>query len=155
MGDTHTEQQLRKAILANLRNFFLEFGHGLTFVGEEHPVVVGGDTFRVDLLFYHRELQCLVAAELKIGAFKPEYVGKMKFYLQALDEKEKRAYEKPSIGIVLCKSKNSEQVRIALTSAAKKIGVATYQTQLPNRKLLLQKLHKLAMPKGLREKKTS
>lgn len=151
LEEIHSEQQLRKAILANLRDFFLEFGHGLTFVGEEHPLTIDGDTFRVDLLFFHRELQCLIAVELKIGAFKPEYVGKMQFYLQALDEQEKRPHEKPSIGLILCKSKNSEQVRIALTSAAKKIGVATYQTKLPDRKLLLQKLHKLSLPKALNE----
>jgi len=153
LGETYSEQQLRKGILANLRDFFLEFGHGFTFIGEEYPLRIGADTFRVDLLFFHRELQCLVAAELKIGAFKPEYVGKMQFYLQALDEKEKKDHEKPSIGLILCKSKDSEQVRIALTSAAKKIGVATYQTRLPGRKMLLQRLHKLTFPKGMKEEK--
>lgn len=143
LENEHSEQQLRHAILANLRDFFLEFGRDLTFVGEEYPLTVGADTFYIDLLFFHRRLQCLVAVELKIGKFKPEYVGKSQFYCAALDEQIKLPQEKPSIGLVLCKSADCVQVRLALTAAADKIGVATYQTALPDTKLIQQRLKQL------------
>lgn len=142
----YSETELRKAILHNLRDFFLEFGRGLTFVAEEHVLTVGQGDFRVDLLFFHRDLQCLVAVELKVGPFKPEYVGKIQFYLSALDEQEKRKHEMPSIGLILCKSKDQEQVRLALTVAASKIGVATYKTSLPDEKKLKEYLRKLPIP---------
>ncbi len=143
LEEQHSEQQLRQAILANLRDFFLEFGRDLTFVGEEYPLNVGNDTFHIDLLFFHRHLQCLVAVELKIGKFKPEYVGKSQFYCAALDEQIRLPHEKPSIGLVLCKSADHVQVRLALTTAADKIGVATYQTALPDTKLIQQRLEQL------------
>jgi predicted nuclease of restriction endonuclease-like (RecB) superfamily len=141
----YSELEFRKAILRNLRDFFLEFGRGLAFVGEEFPLTVGQSEFRIDLLFYHRDLRCLLAIELKIGPFKPEYVGKVQFYLAALDEQERRQHEMPSIGLVLCKSKDSEQVRLALTAAASKIGVATYKTALPDEEALKAHLRKLPM----------
>jgi len=148
----HSEEKLRKAILVNLRDFFLEFGKNFSFIGSEYPLRIGKDTFEIDLLFYHRELRCLVPVELKIGGFKPEYIGKMQFYLGALDEKLKLAHEKPSVGLILCKSKNDETVRIAISQAARKIGVATYQSKLPDTKLLAQKLHQLPIPKMPKEK---
>jgi len=140
LSENHSEKDLQKAILNNLRCFFLEFGRGLTFIGEEHSLIVGDGDFKVDLLFYQRDLQCLLAVELKKGPFKPEYVGKMQFYLAGLDEQERRMHEKPSIGLILCKSKNNEQVRLALSAAASKIGVATYKTALPSEEHLREYL---------------
>ncbi|MCA9185436.1 MAG: DUF1016 family protein [Planctomycetales bacterium] len=131
LQDDYSEQELRHAILANLRDFFLEFGRDLTFVGEEYPLTVGNDTFYVDLLFFDRRLQCLIAVDLTKGKFKPEYVGRSQFYCAALDEQIKLPHEKPSIGLVPCKSADRVQVRLALTAAAEQIGVATYQTGLP------------------------
>ncbi len=147
LAEEHSEQQLRHSILANLRDFFLEFGRDLTFVGEEYPLTVGGDTFSIDLLFFHRLLQCLVVVELKTGKFKPEYVGKSQFYCAALDERVKLPHERPSIGLVLCKSANQVQVRLALTTAADKIGVATYQTALPNADAIQKRLSQLPEPR--------
>jgi predicted nuclease of restriction endonuclease-like (RecB) superfamily len=143
LEESHTERQLRQAMLANLRDLFLELGRDFTLVGEEYPVVAGDDTFGVDLLFFHRRLQCLVATELKTGKFKPEYVGKCQFYLAALDEQVRLPHEKPSVGLILCKSANGVQMRLALTAAARKIGVATYQTALPEERLILQRLERL------------
>jgi predicted nuclease of restriction endonuclease-like (RecB) superfamily len=148
LEEVYSEKELRRAILSNLRDFFLEFGKNLTFVGEEYPLRVGDDFFKIDLLFYHRELCCLVPVELKLGKFKPEYVGQMQFYLAALDEQVRLYHERPSIGLILCKSKNDETVRIAISQAVKKIGVAIYQTKLPARKLLAEKLHQIQLPEG-------
>lgn len=146
LEDEHTEKELRKAILGNLRDFFLEFGKDLTFVGEEYPLTVGADTFYIDLLFFHRRLQCLISVDLKIGKFKPEYAGKSQFYSAALDEQLRLPHENPSIGLVLCKTADHAQVRLALTAAARKIGIATYQTVLPDEHLLEQRLACLPMP---------
>lgn len=146
LEEPYTERQLRKAMLSNLCDLFLEFGRDFALVGEEYPVTVGDDTFRVDLIFFHRRLQCLVAVELKTGKFKPEYVGKCQFYLAALDEHARLPHEKPSIGLILCKSANGVQMRLALTAAARKIGVATYQTALPDEHLILQRLKQLPNP---------
>ena len=140
LADEHSEQQLRRAILANLRDFFLEFGRDLTFVGQEYPLTVGNDTFSIDLLFFHRRLQCLIAVDLKKGKFRPEYVGKAQFYFAAPDEQIRLPHEKPSIGLVLCRSADRVQVRLALTAAAEQIGVATYQTALPDERLIRQRL---------------
>ncbi len=151
LNEEHSERELRKSILANLRDFFLEFGRDLTFVGDEYAITVGNDTFYIDLLFFHRRLQCLVSVDLKIGAFKPEYVGKSMFYCAALDEQVKLEHENPSIGLVLCKTADHAQVRLALTAAARKIGVATYQTALPDERLLRERLRRLPVPKEPRE----
>lgn len=145
LEEEHTERELRHAILSNLRDFFLEFGRDLTFVGEEYPLTVGNDTFSIDLLFFHRRLQCLIEVDLKKGEFKPEYVGKSQFYCAALDEQIKLPHEKPTIGLVLCKSADSVQVRLALTEAAHRIGVATYQTALPDAELIERRLQQLRL----------
>jgi predicted nuclease of restriction endonuclease-like (RecB) superfamily len=110
----HSERDFRKAILLNLKEFILEFGKNFAFVGEECRLQVGNKDFYVDLLFYHRELQCLVAFDLKITDFRPEYMGKMEFYLEALDNDVKKTHEKPSIGIILCKNHDSKVVQYAL-----------------------------------------
>jgi predicted nuclease of restriction endonuclease-like (RecB) superfamily len=141
LEDHHTERQLRKAMLANLRGVFLEFGRDFALVGEEHPIAVGDETYRIDLLFFHRKLQCLVAVELKSGKFKPEYIGKCQFYLAALDEFVRLPHEKPSARLVLCKSAGGEvQMRLALTLAARRLGVATYQTALPDEEMIVRQM---------------
>ena len=100
LPNVYSEKDLRKAIIANMKNFILEIGKDFTFVGEEYRIQVGNEDFYIDLLFYNRELACLVAFELKIGKFKPEYISKMDFYLEALDRQEKKINENPSVGII-------------------------------------------------------
>jgi hypothetical protein len=110
---------------------------------------VGGQDFYLDLLFYHRGLQCLVAFELKISKFEPEHLGKLTFYLEALDRDVKKPHERPSIGVLLCASKDKEVVEYALSRALSPALIAEYKTRLPDRKLLQRKLHEfyqLAMP---------
>ena len=106
----YSEQELENAILDNLRDFFLEFGKSFAFVGSQYMLNIGGRENKIDLLFYHRELRCLIAVDLKIGEFKAEYVGQMQKYLAALDEKARLPDEKESVGLILCKSKNHEEV---------------------------------------------
>lgn len=152
LKDEFSEKDLRKAIVQNLKQFILEVGKYFTFVGEEYKVTVGNEDYKVDLLFFHRLLRCLVAVELKIGKFKPEYLGKMQFYLSALDEKEKIDNENPSVGLILCKSKDEEVVRIAVSKSISPVKVAIYRTKIIDRKLLKQKLHSLPLPEGYEEK---
>ena len=150
LPDGHSESDLQKALIANLRRFLLELGRDFTFVGEQYPLQVGGKDFRIDLLFFHRELQCLVAFELKIEEFQPEHLGKLEFYLEALDRDVKKSHERPSIGVLLCATKDSEVVEYALSRSASPALIAEYQTALPDRKLLQRKLHEfyqLAMPR--------
>lgn len=150
LSDGHSESDLQKSLIANLRRFLLELGRDFTFVGEQYPLQVGGKDFRIDLLFYHRELQCLVAFELKIEEFQPEHLGKLEFYLEALDRDVKKPHERPSIGVLLCATKDSEVVEYALSRAVSPALIAEYQTALPARKLLQRKLHEfyqLAMPR--------
>jgi predicted nuclease of restriction endonuclease-like (RecB) superfamily len=135
-----SEQTLRKEIIKNLKNFILEFGKDFTFIGDEYRLQVGKKDFYIDLLFYHRELQCLVAIELKITEFKPEYIGKMEFYLEALDRDIKKSHENPSVGIILCKSKDSQVVEYALSRTISPALVAKYETKLIDKKLLTRKL---------------
>ena len=146
LQDGFLEKDLRKAIVGNLRQFFLELGRNFTFVGEEYPVVVGGEDFKIDLVFYHRQLRCLVAVELKIGAFKPEYVGKMQFYLEALDRKIKLEHENPSVGLILCKDRNKEVVEIAMSRAASSMQISLYKTEIIDQRLLKRRLHGLPLP---------
>ena len=113
------------------------------FIGEEYNVRVGNSDFYIDLLFYHRGLQCLVAFELKADKFKPEHLGQLNFYLEALDRDVKKQNENPSIGILLCKDKDVEVVEYALNRSLSPSLVAEYKTQLPNKSLLQQKLHEL------------
>jgi len=149
LSETFSEKELRKAILENLRDFFLEFGKNLSFIGEEYPLVVDNEEFRIDLLFFHRELKCLVPIELKIGAFKPEYVGKMQFYPAALDEHIKLPHENPSIGLILCRSKKESVVRLTLSKTHKPIKISVYKTKLPDKKLIQQRLERIKLPKKL------
>ena len=152
LQDGFSERDLRKAIVGNLKQFFLEFGRYFTFVGEEYPVVVGGEDFKIDLVFYHRVLRCLVAVELKIGAFRPEYVGKMQFYLEALDRKIKLDNENPSVGLILCKDHNKEVVEIAMSRVASPMQVSLYKTGIIDQKLLKKRLHALPLPESQKNK---
>ncbi|MBD2054467.1 DUF1016 domain-containing protein [Oculatella sp. FACHB-28] len=127
LGEEHSERQLETAILAKVQPFLQEMGGVFSFVGSQHRLEVGNREYYIDLLLYHRALRCLVAIDLKIGEFEPEHVGKMQFYLAVLDDKMRMPFENPSIGIILCKSKDKTTVEYALKDATKPIGVATYR----------------------------
>ena len=137
------ENDLRKALIRNMKDFILELGKDFTFIDEEYKVQVGGDDFRIDLLFYHRGLQCLVAIELKIGKFKPEYISKLDFYLEALDRQVKKENENPSVGLLLCAAKNDEVVEYAMSRTMSSMLVSQYQLQLPDKAVLEKKLQQL------------
>lgn len=145
----HSESDLRDSIVGNLKDFILEFGKDFSFVGQEYRVQVGKKDFYIDLLFFHRELQCLVAFDLKITDFKPEYLGKMEFYLEALDSNVKKEHENPSIGIVLCKNKDTEVVEFALRRTVSPALVAQYETKLIDKKLLATKLDEFFQLAGI------
>ena len=150
--ERHKEKELRKAIIANLRDFILEFGKDFSFVGEEYRVQVGNTDFNIDLLFYNRELSCLVAIELKIDRFKPEHLGQLEFYLEALDRDVKKQNENPSVGLILCSEKDDEVVEYALSRSMSPALIAEYQTHLPQKALLenkLRELRELAEAEGL------
>jgi predicted nuclease of restriction endonuclease-like (RecB) superfamily len=127
LGDEHSERQLETAILGRIKPFLREMGGVFSFIGSQYRLEVGDQEYFVDLLLHHRRLRCLVAIELKIGEFLPEYVGKMQFYLAALDDKVRMESENPSIGIILCKSRNKIIVEYALKESTKPIGVASYK----------------------------
>lgn len=137
------ENDLRKALIRNMKDFILELGKDFTFIDEEYKVQVGGDDFRIDLLFYHRGLQCLVAIELKIGKFKPEYISKLDFYLEALGRQVKKENENPSVGLLLCAAKNDEVVEYAMSRTMSPMLVSQYQLQLPDKAVLEKKLQQL------------
>ena len=126
----HKESKLRKEIIAHMKDFILEMGKDFLFIDEEHRVTVGSKTFKVDLLFYHRLLQCMVAIELKTTEFHPKDLGQLEFYLEALDQEERRSNENPSIGIILCKEADMEVVRFALNRSMSPTMVALYKEQL-------------------------
>jgi predicted nuclease of restriction endonuclease-like (RecB) superfamily len=142
LPEKHLEATLQKMIIANMKNFLLEIGKDFTFVGEEFRVQVGKTDFFIDLLFYHRGLSCLVAFELKTTSFKPEYIGKMNFYLEALARYHKK--ENPSVGVILCADKDDEVVEYALQRNLSPVLIAEYTAKLPDKKLLQNKLKELA-----------
>ncbi len=139
LSTPHSEQQLKRQIAQNISKFLLEFGRDFAFMGEEYPLQVGNQDFAIDLLFYHRTLQCMVAIELKIEKFKPQHLGQLNFYLEALDKDIKTDKENPSIGILLCKGKDDVVVEYALNRSLSPTLVADYKTQLPNKQLLQSK----------------
>ncbi|WP_112297521.1 PDDEXK nuclease domain-containing protein, partial [Pseudomonas luteola] len=141
LPEGHAEADLHHGLLQRLRNFLIELGRDFCFVGSEYPLQVGGRDFALDLLFFHRGLNCLVAIELKVGRFEPEYLGKLEFYLEALDRTVRKAHENPAIGVLLCASKDDEVVEYALNRSLSPALVAEYQTHLPDKKLLQEKLH--------------
>lgn len=137
----HAESDLHQGLLQRLKDFLIELGRDFCFVGSEYPLQVGGRDFALDLLFFHRGLNCLVAIELKVGRFEPEYLGKLDFYLEALDRNERKPHENPAIGVLLCASKDDEVVEYALNRTLSPALIAEYQTHLPNKALLQAKLH--------------
>jgi predicted nuclease of restriction endonuclease-like (RecB) superfamily len=137
----HAEADLHHGLLHRLKDFLIELGRDFCFVGSEFPLQVGNRDFALDLLFFHRGLNCLVAIELKVGRFEPEYLGKLGFYLEALDRDVKKPHENPAIGVLLCASKDDEVVEYALSRSLSPALIAEYQTQLPDKKLLQAKLH--------------
>jgi len=141
--ENHKEKDLRKSIIANIKDFILELGKDFTFVGEEFRVQVGNEDFYIDLLFYNRELSCLVAIELKVSKFKPEHLGQLEFYLEALDRDVKKPNENPSVGLILCTDKDDMVVEYALSRSLSPALVADYRLHLPNKSLLENKLREL------------
>lgn len=129
------ELELERRLVQKITTFIMELGSGFSFIGNQHTLTCNDKDYRVDLLFFHRRLRCMVAIELKMGEFKPEYVGKMNFYLSLLDKLEKAPDENPSIGIILCAEKNHLEVELALQDVNKPIGVAEYQYLIPKNKL--------------------
>lgn len=143
LKEDHSESELQKALINQLKEFILELGKDFLFVGEEYKLQVGSSDFFINLLFYHRSLQCLVAFELKADKFKPEHLGQLNFYLEALDRDVKKQNENPSIGILLCKDKDVEVVEYALSRSLSPAMISEYKTKLPDKNLLQQKLHEL------------
>lgn len=152
LPDTFHENDFRRALVKGMREFILELGKDFTFIGEEYPIQVGGEDYRIDLLFFHRSLHCLVAMELKVGKFKQEYVSKMDFYLEGLDRQIKKPDENPSVGLILCASKNDEVVEYAMSRTLSPMMVAQYQLQLPDKDILRRKLQELANLPEIEEK---
>ena len=138
-----TENSMKSALIQQMKQFILELGKDFIFIDEEYRLQVGNSDFRIDLLFYHRELQCLVAFELKMGKFKPEHLGQLNFYLEALDRDVKKPKENPSIGVLLCKDKDNDVVEYALSRSLSPTMVAEYQLCLPDKKLLEQRMREI------------
>ena len=143
LPETHSETDLQRALVGHMRALILELGKDFLFMSDQHRLQVGNQDFYIDLLFYHRGLSALVAFELKIGQFKPEHLGQLNFYLEALDRDVKKPFENPSIGVLLCRDKDEEVVEYALSRNLSPALVAQYQLQLPDKKLLQARLHEL------------
>jgi len=137
----HDEAELHDGLVSRLKAFLIELGRDFCFVGSEYPLQVGGRDFALDLLFFHRGLNCLVAIELKVDRFEPEYLGKLNFYLEALDRDVRKPHENPAIGVLLCATKDSEVVEYAMSRSLSPAVVAEYHLQLPDKTLLAAKLH--------------
>lgn len=145
----HSEADLHRGLVARLKEFLIELGRDFCFVGSEYPVQVGGCDFSIDLLFFNRALNSLVAFELKVDEFQPEHLGKLEFYLEALDRDVRKPHERPSIGVLLCATKDTEVVEYAQARSVSPALIAEYKTQLPDATLLKRKLHEfyqLALP---------
>jgi predicted nuclease of restriction endonuclease-like (RecB) superfamily len=138
---SHSENDLKTALVGCLKDFILELGRDFSFLGQEYRLQVGNSDFFIDLLFYHRELQSLVAFELKIDKFKPEYLGQLEFYLEALDRDIKKPHENPSIGVLLCRDKDDEVVEYALSRSLSPTVVAEYEIKLIPKETLRRKLN--------------
>lgn len=151
LPEPHSEAELHRSLLMNLGRFLTELGRDFCYIGSEYPIQVGGQDFALDLLFFHRGLNCLVAIELKVTAFQPEHLGKLNFYLEALDRDVKKSHENPAIGLLLCASNDSEVVEYALSRTLSPALVAQYQMQLPDKQMLaakLQEFYALSAPEG-------
>jgi predicted nuclease of restriction endonuclease-like (RecB) superfamily len=137
----HSESDLEGALLRNLGRFITELGRDFAFLGSQYPIQVGGQDFALDLLFFHRGMNCLVAIELKIREFRPEDLGKMNFYLEALDRDYRKPHENPTVGLLLCATKDTEVVEYCLSRSLSPAMIAEYETMLPDKELLKAKLH--------------
>lgn len=143
LPNEYNEMDLKKSIIRNLKDFILEIGNDFTYIGDEYKVQIGNHDFFIDLLFYNRELSCLVAFELKLGEFKAEYLGKMNSYLEALDRNVKKDYENPSVGIILCSSKDKEVVEYSLSKNMSQTMISEYRLKLIDKKILEMKLKEM------------
>jgi predicted nuclease of restriction endonuclease-like (RecB) superfamily len=158
LSEAHAERELERAIIARIEQFLREMGGMFAFMGSQYRLEIDGQEYFIDLLLYHRLLKCLVAVELKISAFKPEYVGKMQFYLAALDDRVRMPDENPAIGMILCREKNRTIVEYALKESNKPIGVAAYRIvrrlpvelkgKLPDPEQIERLLEAVELPKG-------
>ena len=135
-----SEKDLKKLIIKNLKDFVLEIGKDFTFIGDEYRVQVGDHDYYIDLLFYNRELSCLVAFELKLGEFIPEYIGKMNLYLEALDRDVRKENENPSVGIILCSSKDKDVVEYSMSKNMSQTMISEYKLKLIDQKVLKDRL---------------
>jgi predicted nuclease of restriction endonuclease-like (RecB) superfamily len=149
----YTESDLHNALIENMKDFLLEIGRDFTFYGKEVKVQVGNSDFFLDLLFYHRGLNCLVAFELKRGKFMPEYISKMDFYLEALDRDYKKPHENPSVGILLCASADKQVVEYAMSRTISPTLVSKYQLELPDKKLLEKHLSEISSALSIKNNK--
>ncbi|MFV1976329.1 MAG: PDDEXK nuclease domain-containing protein, partial [Candidatus Scalindua sp.] len=140
------ERELERRLVKHIRDVLLEFGHGFAFIGNQYPIKLENEEYFIDLMFYHRKLKCLVAIELKSGKFKPEYAGKMNFYLNLLNDFHREPDENPAIGIILCGDRNRLEVEYALKGINKPVGVAEYTL---TRRLPSEFAGKLPKPKEL------
>lgn len=141
LQEPYDESDLQRGLVSQMKDFIVELGKDFLFFGEEYKLQVGSSDFYIDLLFYHRGLQCLIAFELKADKFKPEHLGQLNFYLEALDRDVRKPHENPSIGILLCKDKDNEVVEYSLSRSLSPTMVAEYRTKLPDKRLLQEKLH--------------
>lgn len=130
LSEEHDEKVIEKGLLAHIRKFLIELGAGFAFVGQQVPVEVANKDYYIDLLFYHLKLRCYVVIELKTGVFKPEYVGKMNFYLSAVDDRLRHPDDKPTIGLLLCKEKDRITAEYALRDIRKPMGVSEWKTRI-------------------------
>jgi predicted nuclease of restriction endonuclease-like (RecB) superfamily len=151
LSTSHGETDLHRGLLNRLKDFLIELGRDFCFVGSEFPLQVGCRDFALDLLFFHRGLNCLIAIELKVGRFEPEYLGKLNFYLEALDRDVRKSHENPAIGLLLCASKDDEVVEYALSRSLSPTLIAEYQTRLPDKELLQAKLHEFYLQNASEE----
>ncbi|NMZ32061.1 DUF1016 domain-containing protein [Pseudomonas protegens] len=140
LAQGHDEADLHQGLVRQLKDFLIEMGRDFCFVASGYPLQVGGRDFVLDLLLFHRGLNCLVAVELKVGRFEPEYLGKLDFYLEALDRQVRKPHENPALGVLLCASKEDEVVEYALNRSLSPALIAEYRTQLPDKQLLQAKL---------------
>ncbi|MBP5104312.1 PDDEXK nuclease domain-containing protein [Pseudomonas protegens] len=140
LAQGHDEADLHQGLVRQLKDFLIEMGRDFCFVASGYPLQVGGRDFALDLLLFHRGLNCLVAVELKVGRFEPEYLGKLDFYLEALDRQVRKPHENPALGVLLCASKEDEVVEYALNRSLSPALIAEYRTQLPDKQLLQAKL---------------
>jgi predicted nuclease of restriction endonuclease-like (RecB) superfamily len=143
LPESFSEKDLQKSLVKNMKRFLLELGRDFSFIGENYRLQVGNKDFYLDLLFYHRDLQCLVAFELKVDDFKPSYLGQLNFYLEALDRDVKKEHEKPSVGVLLCKTKDETVVEYSLSKSLSPTLIAEYETKFINKHILQEKIDKL------------